>query len=108
MDADDIAFPLWLEKLVKYIERYPEYAVVGSAVVVINSLNRMNKIWETPNSFEEVIFHIFFGDAISHVGTLLNKDIIVSNGGYNEKFKIAQDYELWSSLIRNCFVFNLS
>lgn len=101
MDADDMAFPSWLDKSVDYIRRHPEYAAVGSAAIVMNESGRMKKVQKTPTNFAEVIFHIFFGNAINHVGALFNKEIILKNGGYNEEFKIAQDYELWSSLIRD-------
>ena len=101
MDADDMAFPLWLDKSLDYIRKHPEYAAVGSAAIVMNESGRMKKALKTPTNFAEVIFHIFFGNAINHVGAIFNKEIILKNGGYNEEFKIAQDYELWSSLIRD-------
>jgi hypothetical protein len=37
---------------------------------------------------------------INHVGSLYKTDVITSLGGYDEDFKIAADYELWSNLIR--------
>lgn len=101
MDADDMAFPSWIEKLVDYIESHPEYAAISAAVVVMNESGKFKKIQRTPTTFDEVIFHIFFGNAINHVGAIINREILLKNGGYNEEFKIAQDYELWSFLIRN-------
>lgn len=101
MDADDLAYPLWLKKIIDYFEKHQDFAVVSAWAVVIDSSGKMKKFLETPISFQEVIFHIFFGNAINHVGAVLNKEIIIKNGGYNEEFKISQDYELWSSLIRN-------
>ncbi len=38
---------------------------------------------------------------MNHVTVILNRELILKNGGYDEEFKVTQDYELWSSLIRN-------
>ncbi len=100
MDADDMAFSMWLDKLVKYILEHPEYVAVSSYAAVIDGLGNPQKILKTPNNFQEVIVNLFFGKAMNHVGALLNKEIILKIGGYNEDFSVAQDYELWSSLIR--------
>mgnify|MGYP001575778579 CR=1 FL=1 len=100
MDADDMAFPLWLEKTLSFMEINPENAAVGTAAVVMDGHGEMRKLLQTPNAFQQIVFNIFFGSAMNHVGALLNKKIIVEHGGYNEEFKIAQDFELWSSLIR--------
>ena len=59
MDADDMAFPLWLDKSLDYIRKHPEYAAVGSAAIVMNESGRMKKALKTPTNFAEVIFHIF-------------------------------------------------
>lgn len=101
MDSDDMAYPKWLEKLLNYIKKYPEYVVVGAFAIMMNNLGKTIKVLKVPTNYEEAIFRIFFANSMNHVGTLLNKKIILANGSYNEEFQIAQDYELWSSLIRN-------
>lgn len=101
MDADDMAFPLWLEKLVKFFEKHQEYVAIGSQAVVIDSTGKIKKMRKVPDSFQEIIFRIFFDSPMNHVSVLLNRELILKNGGYDEEFKVTQDYELWSSLIRN-------
>ncbi len=101
MDADDMAFPLWLEKLVKVFEKHQEYAAIGSQAIVIDSTGRTKKTRMVPGGFHETIFRIFFDSPMNHVSVLLNRELILKNGGYDEGFKVTQDYELWSSLIRN-------
>jgi glycosyltransferase involved in cell wall biosynthesis len=101
MDADDMACPIWLEKLVNYIKEHTEYAAVGSTAIVMDSTGKRKKLRRVPVNFHEIIFRIFFDSPMNHVSVLLNKDLILENGGYDEEFKITQDYELWSSLIRN-------
>ena len=101
MDADDMAFPLWLEKLLKFFEKHQEYAAIGSQAIVIDSTGKRKKTRTVPGSYHEIFFRIFFDSPMNHVSVLLNKELILRNGGYDEEFKITQDYELWSSLIRN-------
>lgn len=109
MDADDMAFPLWLEKLVNYIKEHPENIAVGSAAIVIDSEGKIKEFRRMPTNFFEVIFRIFYAPPMNHVSVLFNKDLIWENGGYDEEFKITQDYELWSSLIRdNKRIINIS
>ena len=100
MDADDMAFPSWLDKLVSCFEKNPEYAVIGAAAVVIDDTGRKKEIRRAPISFNDIIFRIFFAPPVNHVSVLMNKDIILKMGGYDKEFKITQDYELWSQLIR--------
>lgn len=101
MDADDMAFPIWLEKSVNFFERHQAYAAVGSNAIVIDSRGKRKKMRRVPAGFHEIIFRIFFDSPMNHVSVLLNRKLILENGGYDEEFKITQDYELWSSLIRN-------
>lgn len=101
IDADDVAFPIWLEKLVNYIKEHTEYAAVSPNVIIIDSVDKRKKIRRVPASFHEIVFHIFYDSPMNHVGVLMNKDSILRHGGYDEEFKITQDYELWSSLVRN-------
>lgn len=100
MDADDVAFPLWLEKLVQFISGHPEYDVVGPGAVVIDADSEIKNIIIAPDNNEKILLSIFCDTPINHVGSIMNKDAIINLGSYNESFMIKQDYELWSSLIR--------
>lgn len=101
MDSDDMAYPQWLEMLLGYAESHQEHVAVSAAAAVMDESGSIRKVLRTPTTFEEVIFHIFFGNAINHVGAIFNREVILGIGGYNDEFKITQDYELWSLLIRN-------
>ncbi len=101
MDADDMAFPLWLEKLVYFMEDHPEYVVVGPAATVIDANSKIKNVIFSPDNIDTIIFRIFFETPLNHVGSLMNKEAILKIGGFNESFLVAQDFELWSSIIRN-------
>lgn len=101
IDADDVALPKWLEKLVNYIREHPEYAAVSPSVIIIDGVDKRKNIRRVPAGFHEIIFQIFYNSPMNHVSVLMNKGLILEHGGYDETFKITQDYELWSSLMRN-------
>ena len=101
IDADDVALPKWLEKLVGYIREHPEYAAVSPSVIIIDGADKRKKIRSVPAGFHEIIFQVFYNSPMNHVSVLMNKDMILEHGGYDEEFKITQDYELWSSLVRD-------
>ena len=100
MDADDMAFPMWLDKLVKYILEHPEYVAVSSYAAVIDGLGNPQRILKTSINFQQIIVSLFFAKVMNHVGAVIKKEAIIEKGGYNENFITSQDYELWSSLIR--------
>ncbi len=101
IDADDAALPEWLEKLVSYIREHSKYAAVSPGVIIIDGVDKRKNIRRVPASFHEIIFQIFYNSPMNHVSALMNKNMILEHGGYDESFKITQDYELWSSLIRH-------
>jgi len=100
MDADDLAYPHWLENQITFIENNPEYVVVSANAVIINSKGDTVKILNSPQPFEEVVLKSLIACQINHVGSLYQKNIILEHGGYDESFTIAEDYDLWSKLIR--------
>ncbi len=99
IDADDLAFPLWLERLVSFLEVNPEYAVVSANAVIIDGANRIKRILNSA-SYPDVIVKSLIASPINHIGCMMRRDIILENGGYDETFRIAADYALWSKLIR--------
>ena len=101
IDADDAALPKWLERLVGYIREHPEYAAVSPSVIIIDGTDKRKKIRSVPADLHEIIFQVFYNSPMNHVSVLMNKDLILEHGGYDEEFKITQDYELWSSLVRD-------
>jgi len=100
MDADDMAFPHWLEKQISFMEKHAECAVVSTKAVAIDSSNRLTKVLNSPRSFQNIVLKSLIFSPINHVGSLLRKDIMLNHGGYDEDFKIAADYDLWARFIQ--------
>lgn len=100
IDADDLAFPRWLEENLALIQDQSETAVVSCRAVVIDSLSQPQKVLNTPMTYDEMILRCLTASPINHVGSLFKTDVITSVGGYNEYLKVVADYGLWSTLIQ--------
>ncbi len=101
IDADDLAFPSWLQIQFSFIKNNPQYAAVSAKAVVMDSSNRIKKVLNSTLNFDDVIFRSLTASPINHVGVMMQKNIILEETlGYDERLKIAADYELWSTLLR--------
>ena len=103
MDGDDVALPQWLEKQLDYIEKYSQYSVVSSYIVAIDEKNRIKKLYKPPMDSKDIILRSLISSPIYHVGSIFKKKDIIDNGGYDDRYVYAADYELWERLIRNNF-----
>lgn len=101
IDADDIALPHWLERQVSAAIENPGDAVISTPAIVIDASNKIKKVSGSPATLEEIILRSLTFSPINHVGSLLKKEIILDNGGYDENYKTAADYNLWGKLLRN-------
>lgn len=103
MDADDLVFPFWLERQVSFLESNPEYVVVSAPAVIIDGSSRVKRTLRSLWLTEDIRIKSLLGSPINHVGCVMRRDDILRAGGYDETFKVAADYELWSDLLRKGF-----
>jgi glycosyltransferase involved in cell wall biosynthesis len=101
IDADDFVFSTWLEKNLTLLQEQPLVAVASCKAIVINGDHKIQKTLRTPCCYEQMVLRSLTATPLNHVGSIYKKDVIVSMGGYDEEFKIAADFELWSKLIRH-------
>jgi glycosyltransferase involved in cell wall biosynthesis len=102
-DADDLSLPQRIEKQLDFILKHPQYVVVGASSFI---MDQKGKIWRTflkPTDSFEILFAVLTDNPLIHGSVIMEREIILANGGYNEDFRICQDYELWSSLLRKGF-----
>lgn len=103
IDADDVALPRWLETQLQGIKTHADCSVVSTYVFVIDERNKIKKFYKPPFDREDMILRSLIASPINHVGSLFKKKDIMENGGYDEQYKIAADYDLWGKLLRNNF-----
>ena len=98
MDADDISHPQRFEKQVRYLDENPECIVLGSWYGRIDSTGQIWGTKQTPTAHEDIKINLLIGNCVGHGSAMLRRSSLVENGGYNEKYIHAQDYDLWLRL----------
>lgn len=95
MDADDISLPERLEKQVEFMDKNKDVGVCGSWIRLIGS-----KIeWKMPGESDFIKASMIFHNSLFHPTVITRKKVLNNNGlNYNEEFRCAQDYELWSRM----------
>ncbi|CAM1352043.1 glycosyltransferase [Tenacibaculum ascidiaceicola] len=103
MDADDISLPTRFEKQVDFLEMNEDHIVCGTNI----------KCFEYKDTTvvypEDKFMFLFLKSPFAHP-TVMFRNLQKEKGGkikYNEDFKYAQDYELWSRLYKLGRFYNL-
>ena len=99
MDADDISLNNRFETQINYLIDNSDIDLVGSFYDEIDKNGktiRENVKFETEPSI--INWRLFFENPIPHPPIMLKKEILNNMGGYNEKIKFSQDYDLFCRL----------
>ncbi len=106
MDADDISLPHRLEKQVAFLENNPDYKLCGSKAIAINFEGKKLYKLNRPTDFEHIKVFNLFRNAFIHP-TIMADTKVLKEFGYQEDYKYAEDYLLFSQLTINYKVANL-
>lgn len=99
IDADDIAFPHWLQSQVNFLENNGDVDVLSAGLVTFDEKG-LGKVIFSPSCREDILLKAIIKSPINHGGALMKKAAILRIGGYNSAYKIAADYGLWANLLR--------
>jgi glycosyltransferase involved in cell wall biosynthesis len=101
MDADDVALPDRLERQVAFLDRRPETALLGGACVQINDTGRALGVQRKPEHDLEIRWFALLDNPFIHSSVMLRRHVLRELGlNYDEAFQTAQDYDLWTRLLR--------
>jgi glycosyltransferase involved in cell wall biosynthesis len=100
-DADDYSLPKRIETQLDFIVKNPEYPVVGTSCYVMDKQGQVTRTFKRPTDPREIHLQFLSDTPMTHGSVIMQKEAVLSMGGYNEEFRIIQDYELWSKLMRN-------
>jgi glycosyltransferase involved in cell wall biosynthesis len=100
MDADDIALPRWLERLVQRIAASPAAAVVGTGMFDLDADGRLGALHRMPTGARAVRWAALFTSPFFHSTVLVDRDVLDRNGlRYDTSFAESEDYDLWARLL---------
>ncbi|HEZ4529542.1 TPA: glycosyltransferase, partial [Neisseria meningitidis] len=103
-DADDIAAPDWIEKIVGEMEKDRSIIAMGAWLEVLseekdgNRLarhHRHGKIWKKPTRHEDIAAVFPFGNPIHNNTMIMRRSVIDGGLRYNTERDWAEDYQFW-------------
>ena len=99
IDADDAYQPGKLRRQVAFLEANPDVAVCGTAAVKFDGDGREFGLFIPPTRADDIRFAIHQRVPVCHVSVMMRRDAVLAAGGYDEGYKYAADYALWSTLL---------
>lgn len=104
-DADDISLLHRLSTQHGFMKKHPHLAALGGWAEFIDSHNRITGSRRPPTNPDIIKFSLIsFHNAAIHPTLMLRLSAIKQVGFYNEKFVLAQDFDLCSRLALNGFI----
>lgn len=107
-DADDLSHPERFEKQWQRIQQEPGLALLGTSGVLIDRSGKVIGLLDVPLTQELITWSVAIKNPFLHTAVMFRTEIARSLGGYDEHYQIAQDYDLWTRMIRQYRVANLS
>jgi glycosyltransferase involved in cell wall biosynthesis len=95
MDADDISLPQRFEKQLLFLENNPEYALVGSSYFKIDEAGNKVSIIKVLADDLAIRRELKKQNWFGHGTVMIRRQVLAEMGGYDERFKYSQDYDLW-------------
>lgn len=107
-DADDISLPERIQKQVDFLEKNPDYVLVGSNIVEIDPSGKVCGHPRKPVENEDLQFSIMFKCTLANPSTMFRKKICDDHKiKYENRFIHAEDFGFISRLIRHGKVHNI-
>ncbi|EGQ8523565.1 TPA: glycosyltransferase family 2 protein [Vibrio parahaemolyticus] len=104
IDSDDVWHCEKLEKQIKFMKKNPHVGILGT------DFNEFLKYEDEESYFfshgripikhSEIIAELPFSNPFLHSSILIRMSILEKVGYYNQEFTFAQDYELWSRILK--------
>ena len=100
-DADDISVPHRLEAQVAFAQKQPEVGLFGSPCSVIDADANVLGRYPVPTSDLQIRWTSLLTNPFAHPTVVVRHDILVRYDLiYDESLEAAQDYELWTRVLR--------
>ena len=115
LDADDLAFPPRIERQVAWMDAHPDVAALGVQARRIDHagrrLHRFDwrfRMWPRPRGGTAMEWYRMFDTPLVHSGAMFRRSMVCEVlGGYDERYPLEQDSDLWVRTARRYPLANL-
>lgn len=107
MDADDISLPMRLEKQVNFLEKNPDYVILGGQITCFGKKGviPMRVSLTDQELRQELLWH----NPFAHPTVMMRTSTIKSNSiYYSVDYMHAEDYKMWTDIARYGLLANLN
>lgn len=106
-DADDLSLPTRLASQWETAARDATLALVGCQAWIIDGAGAFEGTLNLPLGPASIEWAALFENPFIHTAAFFRRELIAGLGGYDESFRICQDYDLWERLLRTHRAMNL-
>lgn len=100
MDADDLALPGWLDRLLVRMRSLPRVAVVGTGMIDLHPGGRLGTLHRMPTGPLAVRWAALFSSPFLHSTVLLDRSVLERHDlRYDTSFGESEDFDLWARLL---------
>lgn len=100
MDADDVAAPERLERQVAFLKRNPKVGVCGTGRLLIDEKGKSVAMARPTPGNLAIRWKLLLGNPFAHPTVMIRRDLLQAHQlRYDESYRTAQDYELWTRLL---------
>ena len=107
-DADDLSHPRRLSEQIAYLIAHPQTVLLGTQGLLIDDKGARIGLLDVPQDSTSIAWCAPFLNPFLHTAVVFRREVVAAEGGYDQSFRIAQDYELWTRLAAKHPVANLS
>lgn len=94
-DADDLSHPERIQRQAVEFHRRPDLVLLGTQGVVMNPRAILTGLLSAPLGAREIRGWFAWGNPFIHTSVMFRRAAAERLGGYDERFRICQDYDMW-------------
>ncbi len=107
MDADDFSYPDRLRNQVAFLEENPETGLLGSYYHLIDPKSRLLGLQYRPVDNDDLQKSLLEANQFCHGVVMFRRRLFEQAGGYDPRYRFAQDYDLWLRIAEVSKLFTL-
>ena len=107
MDADDVSLPDRFAKQLAFLGGHPEVGLLGTGSREISGTGRALRLIAPPADDCLIRRALIRANPFVHSSVMFRRAALEAAGGYDERFAVAQDYDLWLRMSRVTRLANL-
>ena len=100
MDADDVALPDRLTRQVTFLHEHAGVGLLGTACHEISASGEILRTLTPPAEDRGLRRLLVRTNPFIHTSVVFRRAVLAKSGPYDERFVVAQDYDLWLRLSR--------